>query len=174
MSQENEIEALKELFIQKNEKLFLKIEQLTEEVARLKHKMDKTNKINRSFGLKTINNSRPLSFANEVFGIGSPTKRYLLSIRAITELWKNRKNDYLLVIRQQEKETQKDLKALGIRIPIDNIKKLKTLSKEIISLLYIACQLKNIEINEVLREILIEINEDGNSMVKEIRKKMVL
>ncbi|TXT63572.1 MAG: hypothetical protein BAJALOKI1v1_700001 [Promethearchaeota archaeon] len=173
MNQKNDIEALKELFLQKNEKLFLKIEQLAQEVSNLKHKMDKTNKINRSFGLKTLSNSEMLSFTKDVFGIGSPTKRYLLSIRVISELWKNRKNDYLLVIRQQEKETQKDLKALGIRIPIDNIKELSTLSKEVLSLLYVACQLKNIEINDILREMLIEINENGNSMVNEIRKKMI-
>lgn len=174
MSHESQKNINKELFLHKFEKLFLKIEQLTEEVSKLKHKIDKENKINRSFGLKSLKNSSPLTFTKDIFGIGSPTKRYLLSIRAITELWKNRKNDYFLVIRQQEKETQEDLKALGIRIPIDDIKKLRTLSREILSLLYIACELKGVEINNVLRDILIEINEKGASLVQEIKKKMIL
>jgi hypothetical protein len=173
MSHEYDKNINKELFLHKFEKLFLKIEQLTEEVNKLKHKIDKENKINRSFGLKSLKNSSPLTFTKEIFGIGSPTKRYLLSIRAITELWKNRKNDYFLVIRQQEKETQQDLKALGIRIPIDDIKKLRTLSREILSLLYIGCELKGVEINEVLRDILLEINEKGNNLVQEIKKKMI-
>jgi hypothetical protein len=174
MSHESEASVNKEIFLKKFEKLFLKIEQLTEEVNNLKHKMDKANKINRSFGLKTLKNSAPLDFAKDVFGIGSPTKRYLLSIRGVSELWKNQKNDYLLVIRQQEKETEKDLKALGIRIPIDDIKKLRTLSREVLSLLYIGCELKGIEINKVLRDVLTEINAEGNDLVQEIKKKMIL
>lgn len=163
----------RDLFLEKIEKLSLQVEKLTSEVSQMKHKMDKSNKINRSFGLKSLQNSEPLNFAKDIFGIGSPTKRYLLSIRAITELWKNRKNDFLLTIRQQEKETHKDLKALGIRIPIDDIKQLRTLSREILSLLYIACELKGVEINEILRDVLLEINEDGLEMVREIKNKMV-
>lgn len=104
--------------------LSLKIEQLTDEVSKFRMKSDKSNKINRSFGLKALRNSTPLDFAHDVFGIGSPTKRYLLSIRSITEEWKGRKNDILLTIRQQEKETHMDLKALGIRIPLNDIKKI--------------------------------------------------
>jgi len=164
----------KELFLDKIEKLSLQIEKLTSEISQMKHKLDKSNKINRSFGLKSLQKSEPLNFTKEVFGIGSPTKRYLLSIRAITEIWKNRKNDFLITIRQQDKETHKDLKALGIRIPIENIKQIRTLSREIISLLYVACELKNVEINEILREILLEINEEGLDMVREIKNIMVL
>lgn len=160
----------KELFLEKFEKLSLKVEQLTDEIAQLKNKMDKSNKINRTFGLKAIRNSEPLKFAQDVFGIGSPTKRYLLSIRAITEEWKGKKNDVLVAIRQQEKETHLDLKALGIRIPISDIKNIRLLTREIISLLYIACELKGIEINEVLREILVDINKDGYDMVQEIKQ----
>jgi len=168
---ENNID--KDLFLDKFEKLSLKVEQLTEEISQLKNKMDKSNKINRTFGLKAIRNSEPLEFAEDVFGLGSPTKRYLLSIRGITEEWKGRKNDILITIRQQEKETHLDLKALGIRIPISDVKKIRMLSREIISLLYIACELKGIEINDVLREILVDVNKDGTKMVKEIKNIFV-
>jgi len=163
----------KETFIEKFEELSLRIEQLTEEVSKMKRKLDKRNKIDRSFGLKAIHYSQPLSFTKDVFGIGSPTKEYLLSIRAVTEQWKGRKNDFLIAIRQQEKETQQDLKALGIRIPVSNIKNLRILCREIISLLYIACELKNIEINDILREILTDVNEDGNEMMREIKNKFI-
>ena len=139
----------------------------------MKGKLDKNYKMNRTFGLKVLRNSEPLEFARDVFGIGSPTKRYLLSIRSITENWKGRKNDILITVRQQEKETHMDLKALGIRIPISDIKNLRVLAREIISLLYIACELKGIEVNEVLREILQEVNTDGQKMVDEIKKKLI-
>ena len=108
---ENKVD--RELFLEKFEMLSLKIEQLTDEMSRLKFKLDKSNKISRSFGLKALRNSTPLDFAQDVYGIGSPSKRYLLSIRSIAEEWKGRKNDILLTIRQQEKETHMDLKALG-------------------------------------------------------------
>jgi len=143
----------KDLFLEKIEKLSLRIEQLTDEVSRMKHKLDKSNKINRSFGLKAIQNSDPLEFTKDIYGIGSPTKRYLLSIRAITEFWKKRKNDILLVIRQQDKETYKDIKALGIRISIDDIEKIRNLCQEILSLLYISCELQNVEINDILKNL---------------------
>ena len=163
-----------EIFFEKFEKLSLKIEQLTEEVSKMKTKLDKNYKLNRTFGLKTIRNSEPLEFARDVMGIGSPTKRYLLSLRAITEEWKGRKNDILITIRQQEKETHMDLKALGIRIPISDIKNIRVLAKEILSLLYISCELRGLAINEILREIITEINNEGHRMVQEIRQKMVL
>ncbi len=162
-----------EIFIKKFEKLALKIEQLTDEISKMKAKLDKNYKVNRTFGLKTVRNSQPLNFARDVMGIGSPTKRYLLSLRAITEEWKGRKNDILITIRQQEKETQMDLKALGIRIPISDIKNIRVLAKQILSLLYISCELRGLAINEILREILTEINEEGNKMVQEIKQKMV-
>ena len=99
----------KESFLEKFEKMSLKIEQLTSEISKMTEKLDKTNKINRSFGLEAIRNSKPLTFAKEIHGIKSPTKQYILSIRTISELWKGRKNDFLIAIRQQEKETQMDL-----------------------------------------------------------------
>ncbi|MBY9007481.1 MAG: hypothetical protein KGD63_12055 [Candidatus Lokiarchaeota archaeon] len=162
-----------ELLLKKFEKLSLNVEKLTDEITQLKHKMDKNNKINRSFGLKSLKNSVPLDFAKDVMGIGSPTKRYLLSIRGISEEWKGKKNDFLIAIRQQEKETHTDLKSLGIRIPIDDIKSISVLSREILSLLYISCELKGIEINNILRELLSEINQDGLKMVREIKNKML-
>ncbi|MFX0003497.1 MAG: hypothetical protein ACFE9C_02795 [Candidatus Hodarchaeota archaeon] len=162
-----------EIFLKKFEQLSLKIEQLTEEISKMKTKLDKNYKLNRTFGLKTIRNSEPLDFAKDVMGIGSPTKRYLLSLRAITEVWKGRKNDILITIRQQEKETHMDLKALGIRIPINDIKNIRLLAKEILSLLYISCELRGLAINEILREIITEINEEGHKMVQEIKQKMV-
>ncbi|MFW9990175.1 MAG: hypothetical protein ACFFC3_16145 [Candidatus Odinarchaeota archaeon] len=162
-----------EIFIKKFEKLALNIEKLTDEISHMKRKLDKNYKINRTFGLKTVRNSEPLDFARDVMGIGSPTKRYLLSLRAITEEWKGRKNDILITIRQQEKETHMDLKALGIRIPINDIKNIRVLSKQILSLLYLSCELKGLAINEILREILTEINEEGTKIVQEIKQKMV-
>ena len=164
----------KELFLEKFEKLSLKLEQLTDEVMQMKNKMDKSNKISHSFGLKALRNSEPLDFTKDVLGIGSPTKRYILSIRSVTENWKGRKNDIIIAIRQQEKETHMDLKALGIRIPISDIKNLRVLTREVISLLYVACELKGIEVNEILREILSDVNNRGSQMVQEIKKKLIL
>jgi len=169
---ENKVD--RELFLEKFEMLSLKIEQLTDEMSKLKVKLDESNKIPRSFGLKALRNSTPLDFTQDVFGIGSPSKRYLLSIRSISEEWKGRKNDFLLTIRQQENETHMDLKALGIRIPLNDIKNLRILTKEIVSLLYIACELKGIEINEVLRNILNDINTDSQNIINEIKSKMLL
>jgi hypothetical protein len=165
---------VKEAFLEKFEKLFLKVEQLTEEVSKMKIKLDKSNKMSRTFGLKSLRNSEPLDFAKDINGIGSPTKNYILSIRAITEEWKGRKNDIMIAIRQQDKETHQDLKALGVRIPINDIKNIRKLSKEVISLLYVACELKGIEVNEILREILLEVNDDAPKMINEIKKKMIL
>lgn len=164
----------KELFLKKFEQLSLKVEQLTEEITKLKNKIEKANLINRSFGLQTIRNSEALSFAKDVNGIGSPTKKYILSIRAITEEWKGRKNDVLVVIRQQEKETHMDLKALGIRLPIDDIKNIEVFARQVLSLLYISCELRNIEINEILREIISQINREGTKLVQEVKEKMAL
>ena len=162
----------KELFLKNMEQLSLKIEQLTEEFTSIKNKLNKSNLINRSFGLKALRNSHTLDFAKDVPGIGSPTKDYKLSIRAISEEWKGRKNDILLAIRQQEKETHADVKALGIRIPISDVKTLRVLTQEILSILYVACELKTIDINQILREMLVEINENGKKMLNEIKEKM--
>lgn len=164
---------VEELFLEKFEKLSLKVEQLTNEISKMKEKLDKNYKVNRVFGLKTLRNSTQLEFAKDVFGIGSPTKKYLLSIRAITEEWKGRKNDFLISIRQQEKETHMDLKALGIRIPINDIKNIRLLTKQIISLLYLSCEFKGLAVNDILREILIQVNNEGYNMVQEIKHKMI-
>ena len=164
----------KELFLEKFEKMSLKIEQLTLEISKMREKLEKTNKINRSFGLEALKNSKPLTFAREIHGIKSPTKLYILSIRTVSELWKGRKNDFLLAIRQQEKENHMDLKALGIRIPIDDMKNLTTLAKEVLSMLYISSELKGIEVTEILRDIVSQINKDGQEMVREVKENVVL
>ncbi|MFW9949990.1 MAG: hypothetical protein ACFFKA_07685 [Candidatus Thorarchaeota archaeon] len=163
----------KELFLEKFEKLSLKVEQLTSEISKLKEKLNKSNIINRTFGLEAIKNSQPLSFTKEVFGIQSPEKRYILSIRSVSEQWHGRKNDYLLVVRQQERETHMDVKALGIRIPIDDIKNLESLAKQVLSLLYASCELQGLQINDILREILTQINEEGTKMIQEVKERMI-
>ncbi|MFX1338002.1 MAG: hypothetical protein ACFFDK_05295 [Promethearchaeota archaeon] len=174
MNQSESNLELREIFLEKFGKLSLKVEQLTEEISHMNRKFDKMNKFNRSFGLKSLRNSEPLEFAQDIYGIGSPTKKYFLSIRAITEEWKGRKNDILITIRQFDNETSQDLKSLGIRIPINDIRSIQMLTKEVISLLYIASELKNIEINEILRDLLTEINQEGPKMLKEIKEKMNL
>ena len=152
----------KEVFLEKFQKLSLKVEQLTDEISKMNNKLNKSNQMNRTFGLKALRNSEPLNFSEGIKGIGSPSKLYILSMRAITEQWQGRKNDILIAIRQQEKETRQDLKCLGIRIPIHDIKGLRGLSKEVLSLLYVACELKGIE-----------VNKNGYSMINEIKQKMV-
>ncbi|MBN1803551.1 MAG: hypothetical protein JW891_18720 [Candidatus Lokiarchaeota archaeon] len=172
----NETDAFvdKELFLNQVEKLSLKIEQIASEVSHVKNKLNKSNLMNRSFGLKALKTSQPLDFANDVVGIGSPTKEYRLSVRAISEEWKGHKNDVLIAVRQQEKETHQDLKALGIRIPINDIKKISILAKEIVSILYVACQLEDVDVNTILREILEEINANGKKMINEVKEKLPL
>lgn len=171
---DNDILIDKELFLEKFEKMSLKIEQLTLEISKMKEKLEKTNKINRSFGLEALRNSKPLTFAREIHGIKSPTKRYIMSIRTVSEMWKGRRNDFLIAIRQQEKETHMDIKALGIRIPVDDLKNLSTLAKEVLSMLYISSELKGIEITEILREIISQINKEGQSMVHEVKQNLLL
>ena len=163
----------KEVFLEKFQKLSLKVEQLTDEISKLNNKLNKSNQMNRTFGLKALRNSEPLNFTKDVKGIGSPSKLYVLSIRAITEQWQGRINDILITISQKERETGQDQKSLGIRIPINDIKSLRDLSKEIISILYIACELKGIEINDILRDIILEVNKNGYAMLSEIKQKMV-
>ena len=162
----------KELFLKKFEKLSMQIEKIADDVNNMKNKVGKGNQMNRSFGLKVLRNSQPLDFAKDVMGLGSPTKRYIMSMRAISEEWKGKKNDILISIRQQEAETHMDLKSLGIRIPINDIKNIRILAREIISLLYISCELKGVEITDMLRDILQDVNKNGPSMLKEIRQKM--
>lgn len=174
MNQSESNLQLREVFMEKFGKLSLKVEQLVDEISHMNRKFDKMNKFNRSFGLKSLRNSDPLNFAQDVNGIGSPTKKYILSIRAITEEWKGRKNDILITIRQLDNETSQDLKSLGIRVPINDIKSIRLLTKEVISLLYIACELKGVEINDILRELLTEINREGPKMLNEIKEKMNL
>lgn len=162
----------KELFMKKFEKLSMQMEKIADDVNNIKNKIGKGNQMNRSFGLKVLRNSQQLDFAKDVMGLGSPTKRYIMSMRAISENWKGNKNDILISIRQQEAETHMDVKSLGIRIPIDDIKNIRILSREIISLLYIACELKGIEVTDMLKDILQDVNKNGPSMLKEIRQKM--
>jgi hypothetical protein len=97
-----------------------------------------------------------------------------MSIRTVSELWKGRKNDFLIAIRQQENETHLDLKALGIRIPVDDTKNLTILTKEVLSMLYVSSELKGIEITEILREIISQINKKGQSMVHEVKQNLLL
>jgi hypothetical protein len=163
----------KEVFLEKFQKLSLKVEQLTDEISKMNNKLNKSNQMNRTFGLKALRNSEPLNFTQDIKGIGSPSKLYVLSMRAITEQWQGRKNDILITISQKERETGQDQKSLGIRIPINDIKSLRDLSKEIISILYIACELKGIEINEILRDLIGEVNKNGYAMLSEIKQKMV-
>jgi len=163
----------KEVFLEKFQKLSLKVEQLTDEISKMNNKLNKSNQMNRTFGLKALRNSEPLNFTQDIKGIGSPSKLYVLSMRAITEQWQGRKNDILITISQKERETGQDQKSLGIRIPINDIKSLRDLSKEIISILYIACELKGIEINDILRDIILEVNKKGYAMLSEIKQKMV-
>jgi len=170
----SESHVSKELFLANFEKLSARVEQLTSEISLMKGKLDKTNLINRSFGLKALKNSQPLDFAKDVMGIGSPTKDYKLSIRAISEEWKGRKNDVLIAIRQQDKESRSDVKSLGIRIPISDIKNIRVLTQEVLSLLFIACELKNTDINDILRDILQEINKNSKKMINEIKQKMII
>ena len=66
---ENNID--KELFLDKFEKMSLKLEQLTDEVTKIRMKLDTSNRISRSFGLKSLRNSNPLDFAKDVQGIGA-------------------------------------------------------------------------------------------------------
>jgi hypothetical protein len=65
-----------------------------------------------------------------------------------------------------------DLKALGIRIPIDDMKNLTTLAKEVLSMLYISSELKGIEVTEILREMVSEINNNGQAMVREVKQNI--
>ena len=50
----------RELFLANFEKLSAKIEQLTSEMSFMKGKLDKSNIVNRSFGLKALKKSQPL------------------------------------------------------------------------------------------------------------------
>ncbi len=162
----------KELFLAKFEKLSLSVEKLSSEITQLKSMMEKNAKINRPFGLKAIKNSKALDFAGDVYGLSSPSKKYLISFRFIQEEWKGHKNDLLITVRQQIKENGDDLNAIGIRVPLDDVKTLRVLARQIISLLFVSCELKQIEINDILREILQDISKDGNKIMSEIRGKL--
>jgi hypothetical protein len=41
-------------------------------------------------------------------------------------------------------------------------------------MLYISSELKGIEITEILREIISQINKEGQSMVREVKQNMLL
>lgn len=106
---------LKEIINDKFEVLSLKLEKLTSEMEKVTNRIEESNKLDIAFGLKTLRNSNPLDFTQDIFGIGSSTKNYLLSIRAITQEWKGRKNDFLITIRQQDKILHKLKKYLTMR-----------------------------------------------------------
>jgi hypothetical protein len=54
------------------------------------------------------------------------------------------------------------------------MKNLTTLAREVLSMLYISSELKGIEITEILREIISQINKEGQNMVREVKQNMVL
>ncbi|MHA1781893.1 MAG: hypothetical protein ACTSUL_00540, partial [Promethearchaeota archaeon] len=136
----------KELFLDKFERLSLRIEQLTEEITKLKDEIKGTNKFSRTFGLEAINNSEELSFSKDIFGLSSPSKKYLFSIRLVVKNWHGQKDNFLLLIRQKDQITGEDVKVLGIRIPIRETRTIHMLAREILSLLYISCEINGIEI----------------------------
>lgn len=130
--------------------------------------------LKKTFGLKTLRESIPLDFIKDINGISTATKKYILSARVITEEWKGRKNDFLIIIRQQERESNQDIKALGIRIPLNDLNTLSSIAKLFFSLLYIASEIKGIEINTILKNILSQINENSKKMIEEMKNKMDL
>jgi hypothetical protein len=48
------------------------------------------------------------------------------------------------------------------------------LVKESLSLLYVVCELKNIAINDILKVILNDLNENGKKMIQEVKEMMDL
>jgi hypothetical protein len=52
------------------------------------------------------------------------------------------------------------------------MRNLTTLAKEVLSMLYISSELKGIEVTEILREIISEINKNGQDMVREVKQNI--
>ena len=155
------------------EDIVAKLEKISTQIEQLDTKINTVQKGGLSFGLKVLRTSKPLDFLTDIEGKGTATKKYVLSFRAIAENWKGSKNDFLLIIRQLERENNQDIKALGIRIGLD-IRILSQLVKESLSLLYVVCELKNIAINDILKVILNDINENGKKMIQELKEMMDL
>lgn len=152
--------------------LFVKIEKIAEDIAIVKNNADEYGKIKKSFGLKAMAKSSPMKFFDEIEGIGTQTKKYKIVFRFIKEEWKATVNDFLIGVKQQDREANYDLKALGIRIPVDDTKKLRKFAKQVIALLHISCDINNIDSTSILREIIQEINENSDLMVKNIKDKI--
>jgi len=54
------------------------------------------------------------------------------------------------------------------------MKNLTTLTKEVLSMLYVSSELKGLEITEILREIISQINKEGQNMVHEVKQNLLL
>jgi hypothetical protein len=152
--------------------LFVKIEKMADDIGIVKNNLDKYQKIKKSFGLKAIAKSSPLEYFDEIDGIGTQTKKYKMVFRFIKEEWKSAVNDFLIGLKQVDRESNLDLKALGIRIPVDDPKKLRKLAKQVLSLLHISCEINNIDSTNILREVIQEINENSVQMVKGVKEKI--
>ncbi len=152
--------------------LFVAVEKITDDVALIKNNLDTISKTKGSFGLKAIAKSNLLKDFEPIEGIGTGTKRYKLFFRFIKEKWKSTVNDFLIGVKQQDRSSNYDLKALGIRIHINDTRKLQQLAKQVISLLHISCEINSIDSTTILREIIQEINANSDAMVREIREKI--
>ncbi len=152
--------------------LFVAVEKITDNVALIKNNLDTISKTKGSFGLKAIEKSSLLKDFEPIEGIGTGTKRYKLFFRFIKDEWKSTVNDFLIGVKQQDRSSNYDLKALGIRIHINDTRKLRQLAKQVLSLLHISCEINNIDSTSILREIIQEINAKSDVMVKDLREKI--
>lgn len=152
--------------------LFVAVEKITDNVALIKNNLDTISKTKGSFGLKAIAKSSLLKDFEPIEGIGTGTKRYKLFFRFIKDEWKSTVNDFLIGVKQQDRSSNYDLKALGIRIHINDTRKLRQLAKQVLSLLHISCEINNIDSTSILREIIQEINAKSDVMVKDLREKI--
>ncbi len=152
--------------------LFVAVEKITDNVALIKNNLDTISKTKGSFGLKAIAKSSLLKDFEPIEGIGTGTKRYKLFFRFIKDEWKSTVNDFLIGVKQQDRSSNYDLKALGIRIHVNDTRKLRQLAKQVLSLLHISCEINNIDSTDILREIIQEINVKSDVMVKDLREKI--
>ncbi len=152
--------------------LFVAVDKITDNVALIKNNLDTISKTKGSFGLKAIAKSSLLKDFEPIEGIGTGTKRYKLFFRFIKDEWKSTVNDFLIGVKQQDRSSNYDLKALGIRIHVNDTRKLRQLAKKVLSLLHISCEINNIDSTGILREIIQEINVKSDVMVKDLREKI--
>lgn len=152
--------------------LFVAVEKITDDVALIKNNLDMISKTKGSFGLKAIAKSSILKNFEPIEGIGTGTKKYKLFFRFIKDEWKSTVNDFLIGVKQQDRSSNYDLKALGIRIHITDTKKLRQLAKQVLSLLHISCKINNSDSTGILREIIQEINAKSDIMIKDLRDKI--